>query len=230
MMFQKQKRFNKKTLYLCSKKALIRVPFFMKKSFSIIEIITVIVIIALIIALALPKKTNYKLSLATDKLLLYLNYTRYIALLDNKFDIDDNEWEKKLWSLKFQRCSKEEDGLYFVVFSDESGGTGAFKKKETLRDPLNNKYLYSGYDCEPSSNESRNILLTKEYNISKVEISCNTTSTIGQISFGNDGKIYSQLGMSIKQIITPCIISLFDFSNNKQQIRIEPNTGYVHKL
>lgn len=200
-----------------------------KKSFSILEIIFVIVLITIIITFSIPKNTLSKLDLAADKLTLYLNYTRYMALLDNKYDKDDPEWEKKLWSLKFQRCSKEEDGLYFVVFSDESGGTGAFKKSETLKDPLNNKYLYSGYDCEPSYNESRNILLTKEYNIAKVEVSCNTTSTIGQISFGYDGKLYSQLGMDIKKVHEPCIITLYDFEENKKELKIESETGYIHK-
>jgi len=202
----------------------------MKKSFSLIELTIVLTLIAIVLSIAIPKQKNSKLDLAVDKLVLYLNYTRYIALIDNKYDIDDKEWEKKLWSLKFQRCSKEKDGLYFVVFSDESGGTGAFKKSETLKDPLNNKYLYSGYDCEPSKNESKNILLTKEYNIAKVEVSCNTTSTIGQISFGYDGKIYSSLGMNIKKIMEPCIITLDDFYGNKAKIKIEPETGYIHKL
>ena len=202
----------------------------MKNSFSLLEAILVLALIAIVLSVSIPKQTTSKLHLAVDKLVLYLNYTRYVALVDNKFDINDTEWKKKLWSLKFQRCSKQEDGLYFVVFSDESGGTGAFKKRETLKDPLNNKYLYSGYDCVPSNNESRNILLTKEYNISKVEVSCNTTSTIGQISFGFDGKLYSQLGVNIKRVLEPCIITLYDFNNNQKQIKIESDTGYIHKL
>ena len=202
----------------------------MHKSFSLIELLTVIAIIAVVLSLALPKQNTSRLNLAVDKLSLYLNYTRYIALLDNKYTLDDNEWEKKLWSLKFQRCSNEVDGLYFVVFSDESGGTGAFKKQETLKDPLNNKYLYSSYQCEPRDNESKHILLTKEYGVKKVDISCNTTSTIGQISFGHDGQIYSQLGMNIQKITEPCHIRLYDFNGNSRGIKIEPETGYINKL
>lgn len=202
----------------------------MKKSFSILEILTVITIIAVILTITIPKQTTNKLDLAIDKLILYLNYTRYIALLDNKYDKDNQDWQKKFWSLKFQRCSKKEDGLYFVVFSDESGGTGAFKKMETLKSPLNNKYLYSNYKCDSKSDEARDILLTKEYKIARINVSCNTTSTIGQISFGHDGQIYSQLGMNIKKISTPCIIDLYDFNGNSKGIKIEPETGYINKL
>lgn len=199
-------------------------------SFSLLEIIVVVAFIAIIVTISIPKKHISKLELATDKMVLYLNYVRYTALTDNQYDIEDIEWEKKRWSLKFQRCSDTKDGLYFVVFSDKSGGTGAFKKKDTLKDPLNNKYLYSRYGCEPSGNESKNVLLTKEYGIQKVEVSCNTTSTIGQISFGYKGEIYSQLGTNIKEIKEACFITLYDFQNNKKQIKIEPNTGFIHKL
>jgi len=201
----------------------------MKKSFSILELVVVISIIAIIITMAIPKIEISKLQLATDKIVLYLNYTRYIAMLDNKYSVNDNEWEKKRWTLKFQKCSNRDDGLYFVVYSDESGGTAHFKKKETLKDPLNNKYLYNSYKCIAKNDESPDILLTKRYGIKKVDISCNTTSTIGQISFGNDGKIYSQLGTNIKSIEQPCLIKLIDNQFKESIIIIEPNTGYIHK-
>ena len=201
----------------------------MKKSFSLLEIIVVLSLIAIIILVSLPKLSLSKLQLVTDKVLIYLNYTRYTAMIDNKYSVDDNEWEKKRWTLKFQNCSNEEDGLYFVVYSDESGGTAHFKKEETLKDPLNNKYLYSGYDCIPNNNESPDILLTKKYGVVGVDISCNTTATIGQISFGEDGKIYSQLGTNIESITQPCSIKLTDSNNNSSTIIIEPNTGYIHK-
>ncbi len=199
-------------------------------SFSIFELILVIALISLILVFTIPKQQTSKLDIVTDRIVMYLNYARYTAFTDNKFHIDDTEWEKKRWSLKFQRCSKSEDGLYFVVFSDESGGTGAFKKSETLKDPLNNKYLYSGYDCEPSYNESKNILLTKEYGILSVDISCNTTSTIGQLSFGYDGKIYSQLGTNIKEITNSCLITLKDKLGESSEIELIPRTGFIHKL
>ncbi len=202
----------------------------MKKSFSLFEIIVVISLIAIITVLTIPKIEVSKLNQATEKVILYLHYTRYIALLDNKYDVNNLEWEKKRWTMKFQQCSKGEDGLYFVVYSDMSGGTAHFKKKETMLDPLNNKYLYSGYDCVPNADESSDILLTKEYGIKDIIISCNTTSTIGQISFGHDGKIYSQLGINIKEVEETCGIKLIDKLGNSNTILLEPKTGYIHKL
>ena len=99
-----------------------------RESFTLIELIIVIVLIAIITSQA---NFNYKqndLNDAAEVLKLHLNYTRYIAHIDNKEDIEDNEWRKKLWTLKFQRCSNSVGGLYYVIYSDKSGGTAHFKK------------------------------------------------------------------------------------------------------
>lgn len=117
------------------------------------------------------------------------------------------------------------------MYSDTYGGTAHFKKTDTLKDPINSKYLYSNACSEDKLNDkSKYILLTKEYDIQKVDVSCNTTSTIGQISFGYDGKIYSQLGTNIKEITNRCKITMYDSKDNSIDIAIEPKTGYIHKI
>ena len=200
-----------------------------KKSFSLIELIFVIAIVAIISSIIIPKTNISKLNLAADKIILYLNYTRYISHIDNKYDVEDNEWKKKRWTLKFQRCSSSVGGLYYVIYSDASGGTAHFKKSETLKDPLSNKYLYSSSGCQTRYDESKYILLTKEYGVTKVDVSCNTTDAIGQISFGYDGKIYSQLGKTPKEILKRCEIKLYDDKQNFETITIEPKTGFISK-
>ncbi len=202
-----------------------------KKSFSLLEIIFVLIILGIILFQIVPKNQISKLHLATQKIILYLNYTRYIAHIDNKFDIKDEQWERKRWTLKFLNCEKRIGGLYYIVYSDTKGGTAHFEKTDTLFDPLNNKYLYSN-ECKEDiiNDKSKHILLTQEYGITKVDVSCNTTSTIGQISFGFDGNIYSQLGTNIKEITQQCQIKLFNEKNQFSTIAIEPKTGYIHKI
>ena len=196
--------------------------------FSLIELIIAISIISIILSISQFKFNSNNLQQAASKLKLYLNYTRYIAHIDNKFDINNNEWQKKLWTLKFQNCSSSIGGLYFVVYSDKSGGISHFKKTECLKDPLTNKYLYSNWDCEASKDESKYILLTKEYGVTKVDVSCKSNSSIGQISFGYDGNIYSNLGNYPTKITKRCVITLFDKDDNSIELKIEPNTGYVY--
>lgn len=199
----------------------------MKKGLSLLELIITITILAIILSLINYRSNDTNLLEASNKLKLYLNYTRYISHIDNIADINDDEWKMKFWTLKFQRC-KNNSGLYFVVYSDKIGGSAHFKKIDTLKDPLTNKYLYSNSDCEVSGDESKYILLTKEYGIRNVEISCNTTDSIGQISFDHNGKVYSGLGTNFNEITKKCFIDIYDSKNNKESITIEPNTGYIY--
>ncbi len=204
-----------------------------KKSFSLLELIFIIVIISIVSIQFLPKNYKSNLSQAANKIIIHLKNTRYQAMLDNKFDDTDNLWFRKRWTLKFLRCSKSIGGLYYVVYSDSNKG-GNINKSETLKDALTQKWLYSNYDCDASYNESKDILLTKEYGVSKVDVSCNSTSTIGQFSFGYDGKMYTKLSTIANEpykyeLKVPCIITLYDKSDNNISISIEPNTGFIKK-
>ena len=202
----------------------------MKKSFTLLELIFTIVIIAIVSSIIIPKPQYSNLDQAAQRIILYLKHIRYLALVDNKYSLTNNEWFKARWTLKFQNCSNDEDGLYFVVYSDESGGTAHFKKSECAKDPITSKYLYSSSSCISKKDESKYILLTKEYGITRVAMTCNETSTIGKISFGERGNIYSLIGTLADNILTEtCYIKLFDKDGKFVKIAIEPQTGFVHQ-
>jgi len=204
-----------------------------KKSFSLIEIIFSIALISIIISQLIPKNNFSNIDLATDKLVMYLKYTRYTAMNDNRYNINDDMWFRERWTLKFQKCSKNIGGLYYVIYSDKNHG-GGINKSECLKDPLTNKYLYSGYDCNAGQNESKYILLTKEFGITNIDVSCNSTSTIGQITFDHNGSVYSRISTnSIKinqyKLDKECYIDIYNIRNEKRTIVIEAYTGYIHK-
>ena len=69
--------------------------------------IFVLIIISIVISQSIPKTQISQLNLASDKIILYLNYVRYIAHVDNKFNKTDEEWERKRWTLKFKNCNKK---------------------------------------------------------------------------------------------------------------------------
>jgi len=99
-------------------------------------------------------------------------------MIDNKFDASDTKWYKARWTLKFLNCRKSVGGLYFVIYSDESGGTAHFKKSECAKDPITSRILYSGYKCEPRYDESKYILLTDFDGIQKVDIPKNLNADL----------------------------------------------------
>lgn len=205
----------------------------MKKSFSLLEIVLVISLIAFLYTIFIPKTKINNLDELTSKLSLYLSHLRYKALIDNKYDLDDPLWYKKRWTLKFFRCKENVGGIYYVMYSDKnkSGHPGA---EDSLKDPLTNKYIYSSNNCNENNTNSKYVLITKEFGIKDVQVSCNETTSFGQLSFGNDGKIYSKLSAFNNEseeyeINEPCTIKLITEKNEKREIKIHPYTGYNKK-
>lgn len=202
----------------------------MKKSYSLLELIFTITLIALLYSFfTLNIKNENKIDDLTNKIVLYLNQVRLNAMLDDKYSYEEDLWFKKRWTIKFFRCRSSVGGVYFSIYSDTNlSGHPSFE--DALIDPLTNKRVYSSNFCEENEKNSKYVLLTKNYNIESVIVSCNSTSSLGQISFGSDGKIYSKLSnepteMYNFEILEPCFIEFKDKNGDKRSIKIENTTG-----
>lgn len=206
----------------------------MKKSFSLIEILLVVILLIFVGSFFSYNYKNNNLDNATNRILLYLKQTRYQALLDDVQNDSDDLWHKKRWTLKFFRCDKNIGGLYYSIYTDVNK-KGHASLDESLNDPLTNKKIYSSNKCEETEKTSKYVLLTKEFGINNIEVSCNSTSSLGQISFGNDGRVYSKLSPYKNdyfeyEITDKCTIKLIDNDFDYNELIIEPKTGYVHKI
>lgn len=203
----------------------------MKKSFSLLELIFSLLLLTLLYSMFIPKNQINKLDEITSKLETYLNYARYKALVDNKYDEENDLWFKKRWTLKFFRCRSSVGGIYFSIYSDKNL-SGHPSSIDSLKDPLTNKNIYSSNYCTESIENSKYVLLTKNYNISDIEMSCNSTDSLGQISFGSDGKVYSRLSNleneeNEYEIKESCLIKLIENGGKYKKIEIRGKTGYV---
>lgn len=202
-----------------------------KKSFLLIELIFVIVLISIISYTLIPKKTDIKLDQITKRLKLYLNQTRYQALIDDKYSLEESLWFKKRWTLKFFRCRKSVGGIYYVIYSNNNM-SGHPSREDSLKDPLTKEYIYSTNKCEENSLDSKYTLLTKEFDIETIELSCNNTTSLGQLSFASDGKVYTKLSNnsgeeSLYELKNICYLKLITKSNKTRSIKIYPNTGFI---
>lgn len=203
----------------------------MKKSFSILEIILVLLLLAILYTSFIPKFNKSKIDEVSNRLVLYLKQTRYLSLLDNKYDDENDLWFKKRWTLKFLRCRESVGGFYYTIYSDKNN-SGHPGSTDSLKDPLSNKNIYSSNYCEEKDENSKYVLLTKNYHITNIEVSCNETSSLGQLSFGNDGRVYSKLSNKENEeneyeIEENCIIKLQDKYGEKREIEISSKTGFT---
>ena len=73
----------------------------MKKAFSLIELVFVIVIIGILAAVIIPSVKSNKLRKAAIQLVSHIKYTQHLAMINDKFEISDNSWYKKRWQIIF---------------------------------------------------------------------------------------------------------------------------------
>jgi len=82
----------------------------MKKGFSLLELIFVILIIGIILSQSIYRNNLSKIQLAKNQIMLHLKYARYVSMIDNKYNYKNNKWFKKRWSLKFMNCQSSIGG------------------------------------------------------------------------------------------------------------------------
>ena len=188
----------------------------MKPSFTILELVIVLVIIGILassISIFIP---NNNLQLAADDLIKNIRFTESLALKDDKYQpfpednttIEQNRskyWFKQWWQIRFGHNTG--DGhWWYEIFSDQPSNNnkvfdGYGYKPSYLRyislakDPLSGKYLIgncdkSGYpDCNQSS---PNLDLTKKYGIKNIEF---INITNNRLVFDNSGNVFLKEGL-----------------------------------
>ena len=205
-----------------------------KKAFLLLELIFVILLLSLFSYILIPKNPKPEFTIAIDRLVLYLNQTKLQAFIDDKYDLSNPLWHKRRWTMKFFRCSESVGGIYYSIYSD-SNMTGHPNASESLKDPLSKKNIYSSNSCQENSSNSEYVLLTKRFGIVNVDISCNDTTSLGQISFGNDGNIYTKLSSkendnSSYVLEDDCFLEFKSKDNQRKTVKIYAKTGFIEQL
>ncbi len=204
----------------------------MKKSFTILELIIVLLLISLLYTSFIPKTNTNNIHELKNRLILQLKYLRYKALTDDKFDNSEPLWHKRRWTFKIFNCDKNKDGVFYLMYTDLNM-KGHASSDETLKDPLSNKYIFSGRQCIPNNSNSKYVLLSDHFNVKEISATCKSTKSIVQISFGNDGNVYSRLSTEDNDIARykledKCIIKIIDSDSNKIDITVENKTGFIY--
>ena len=231
----------------------------MKKSaFTLLEFTFVIVVIGILSAIFIPKFSQNKLSQAANQVASHIRYTQHLALIEDKYDVNDPFWFLERWTIRFKKdlvySTLPPNGTYsnkwsYTIYSDKSHD-GNPNTSEMAMNPLNNnQYLSGGYNntLHLNNNQSMNELrLGEKYNINDIVFSGGCRSNVLYINFDHLGRPsnsfpttspYELPASGFHKLLTQrCDITLCTSScavasaNEKVTISIEPETGYVHLL
>lgn len=220
----------------------------MKKAFTMMEVITVIAVIGVLVAVAIPRSGSNRLSEAATQLISHIRYTQHLAMIDDKFDATDSNWYKERWTLRFKKDlvyngSYIPNGTYenewaYTIFSDRSHD-GNPNPSEMAKNTLNtNQYLSGGYNNTlhvENAESMKKLRLGSAYGINNVTFGGGCRSNILYINFDHLGRPFNSIAIASayeipasgwhKLLTSRCTITLNNDDGNII-VGIEPETGY----
>jgi len=111
----------------------------MKKAFTLIELVFVLVVIGVLAAVIIPSTKTNPLQEAAIQLASHIRYTQHLAMSDDTYDKNDDEWYKARWKLVFSSSdfTGGDDVWAYTIFSDKPTYGGDATIKEIAKNPLN---------------------------------------------------------------------------------------------
>ena len=222
----------------------------MKKAFTMLELVFVIVLIGILAAVMIPDMKSNNLREAAIQVISHIRYTQHLAMVDDKFNSNDIAWYEKRWQIHFVNTQGSENKWSYIIYSDTLNHDGVANINDVIaKNPVDtSKYLTGGYSTGTlpysDSRVSKKLNIGHKYGIVNVDFSDNCEDNSFRISFDHLGRpLYDGAHLlddpymdgANNRLIqydassNPCIITLSD-SVDSVQISIEPETGYAKIL
>ena len=197
----------------------------LRKAFSLMELVFVIIIIGILAVLAMPNFDRQPLEEAAEQVASHIRYTQHLAMIDDKYDINDATWYRERWQIRFRYLNPE---YGYVIFADTNQLKNANDNEKAI-DSLTGERI-DGFLNYANGN------LTKKYGITNVVSSCyqddDTTvaTNKGAIVFDNLGRPYrgvSNATTPAQYLLTANCNIVLTHTDGTATITVSPETGYV---
>lgn len=180
----------------------------MKKAFTMLELVFVIVVIGILAAAILPRMDRDTAAEAAIRLQSDIRYTQHLALIDDKYDAGNANWAQNRWQIAFTNNS-------YTIASNN----GALAARD------------------PETGNAIAIDLNDEYGATIDLSNCDGGATVisfdhlGRPMTGNlSATPYPALGANNGSLLTGnCVISV-TADGETHNITIFPETGYVQGI
>lgn len=190
------------------------------RAFTMIELVFIIVVVGILAAVAIPKVERNGLIEAADQLSSHIRYTQQLAMNDNKFNANDDNWHRKGWRIEF-------DGTRYFIYSDIDA-SGTPQANEYAVDPMNPVKLLTSSGVETdATNQNKKLNLASTYSITNIalEDGCDGAN---HIMFDFKGRPMADNANLYGGLYTDtCTITLTNEAGQTATIYVQPETGYV---
>lgn len=223
----------------------------MKKAFTMIELVIVIVVIGIIAMVTIPKYDQNRVLIAAQQIASHIRYAQHLAMIDNKTNLtlkveagsNGDQWWRERWTIAFTQNTNGKRWGY-SIYSDSSRNDNLNSPNEVAPDPQNPNRLLTASNMAaiPANRLNNKLNIGRTYGIKNVTFSggCNVNNNQA-ISFDEKGRPFlnastttvgARANPSEGRIATRCEINIGDgdtndTSTNVAKICIEAETGYV---
>jgi prepilin-type N-terminal cleavage/methylation domain-containing protein len=172
----------------------------MKKAFTMMELVFVIVVIGILLAIIIPRIHTDKINEAGVQILGHIRYTQHLAMVDDKYNALDSNWFLGRWQISFSNANATRS---YRIFSERIGAYNgnpdsnvAYTNSEVARNPLDSqRYLIGVRDNNFANSDDTRLTsdldIGTKYGISQFVVSGgNTGSTANSILFDHLGRPY----------------------------------------
>lgn len=231
----------------------------MKRAFTMLELIFVIVIVGILSFVAASSFQRNTLREAADQLVSHIRYAQHLAMMDDKFNSTEAQWFMRRWTIRFQQnlvyTTLAPNGAYnnvwaYTIFTDLPNFVGHNPDLLGMaKNPENpSQYLSGGYDNTlhvEDAKTMKNLRLGEKFGVKDIVFGGGCRSNVLYIHFDYLGRPMNSFPTTQpyelpaagwhKLLTTQCTITLCDdictnAAANKSIIGIEPETGYTHIL
>jgi len=189
-----------------------------KSSFTLIELVFVIVVIGILSAMIIPRLDRDNIFEASTQVLNHIKYTQHLAMTEDVYNDQINNWFLSRWKIQFFNCGG------YTVYSDRNRLGGAPAQSDAALDPQTKKSLFTTAMCSINAQSNEKVVLSEHYDIVGLIFSAGCPAQF--ISFDTLGRPYGT--NSINGVLKRnCDITLTSGSGESLSIRIHPETGYA---
>lgn len=177
----------------------------MKKAFTLLELVFVIVVIGILAAVILPRVKTDPVAEAAVNLLSQIRYTQHLAIIDDKF-AKNNTWYKDRWQIVL-------NGNRFSIVSDNN--TRFAKDPQTNSDI--NSVVLKGVTSVTTSGGCANQSIISFDHLGRPLVGSLGATTAAYTAVGNNGAL----------LTVDCNLTLANGRDENVTITIRPETGYA---
>ncbi len=161
----------------------------MKKAFTLLELIFIIVVVGILAAVIVPNTRTNPLQEVAVQLVSHIRYTQHLALMDDKFDANEHLWFRSRWQLAFSTAGGTNS---YMIFADSPSAVGAYDGNpganntytdvEVARNPAKkDKYLigvaFGSFNNSAINKLSKELDIGSKYGISDITVSGGSTGS-----------------------------------------------------